>query len=94
MLLSLREDYAEHTAIDSSDRMEMVKGENAIDKALLQLLGLECQDEDHGARALEICGLFRQRRTLELAIKVADRFKRGVLARKIGELRDQMETEE
>jgi len=72
----------------------MSKCVNAIDKTLLQLLGLECQSEDYGPKALEICGLFRQRRTLELAIKVAVRFNQGVLAEKIGELRDRMEVEE
>ncbi|RPB00040.1 WD40 repeat-like protein [Choiromyces venosus 120613-1] len=94
ILLTLQEDFAAHATTDAEDRMEMSKRVNAIDKTLLQLLGLECQSEDYGPKALEICGLFRQRRTLELAIKVAVRFNQGVLAEKIGELRDRMEVEE
>jgi chromosome transmission fidelity protein 4 len=94
VLLSLQEDYAAHTTTDANDRIEMAKREATIDKTLLQLLASECQDEDRGAKALEICGLFRHRKTLDLAIKVAVRFNKGVLAQKIGELRDQMEVEE
>ncbi|PWW74830.1 WD40 repeat-like protein [Tuber magnatum] len=94
VLLALQEDFAAHTTTDAQDRLEMSKRANGIDKALLQLLGLECQSEDYGPKALEICGLFRQRRTLELAIKVAIRFNQGVLAEKIGELRDRMKVEE
>jgi chromosome transmission fidelity protein 4 len=52
---------------------------------------MECQDDDRGAKALEICGLFRQKRTLELAVKVAVRYGKLVLAEKIGELRGNME---
>lgn len=94
MLLSLQKDYGTHTVTSANEKMEMVKRENIIDKTLIQLLGLECQDEDHGAKALEVCGLFRQRRTLDLAIKVAVRFGRTVLAEKIGELRDETEVDE
>lgn len=94
VLLTLQEDYADNTVTTSSEKVEMTKRVNMIDKTLLQLLGMECQDEDHGAKALEICGLFRQPRTLEMAIKVAVRFGRTVLAGKIGELRDQMEKDQ
>ena len=72
----------------------MAKRDNNIDKTLIQLLVLECKEEDRGAKALEICGLFRQKRSLDMAIKVAVKYNRTVLAQKIGELRDRMEMEE
>lgn len=73
----------------------MASRENKVDRALLQLLMLACKDDgDSGARALEICGLFCQRRTLDMAVKVAVKYERRALADKIGLLRDSMDTEE
>lgn len=91
VLLTLQRDSAAYTATTGSEEVEITKRKNTIDKTLLQLLGMECQEEDHGARALEICGLFRQPRTLDMAVKVAVRFGRTLLAGKIVELRDQMD---
>lgn len=91
VLLTLQRDSAAYTTTTASEEVEMTKRKNTIDKTLLQLLGMECQDDDRGAKALEICGLFRQPRTLEMAIKVAIRFGRTLLAEKIAELRDQMD---
>jgi chromosome transmission fidelity protein 4 len=63
--------------------------ETSIDRALLQLLGLEClAGEDHGMKALEIVGLMRDAngKMLDLAGKVAGRYGREVLGEKIREL--------
>jgi len=73
--------------------MEIANRENNIDRALLQLLMMACK-EDKDEKALEICGLFRQKRTLDMAVKVAVKYERTVLAGKIGESRDTMELEE
>lgn len=94
VLLSLEADSAANRVLDASDRIAIAKRENAIDRALLQLLMLACKDEAMGARALEICGLFKQRRTLEMAGKVALKYERTMLAGKIAELRDEMEVED
>lgn len=77
----------------SAEGHQKAERENAIDKALLQLLAIECRD-DHGEKALELCGLFsRPERTLDLAIKVAMNYHRGVLAGKIGQLREELAME-
>jgi chromosome transmission fidelity protein 4 len=94
VLLSLQQDSAAARVIGSEERLEIVDRENKIDRALLQLLMLACKEEDQGAKALEICGLFTQKRTLDMAVKVAVKYERSVLAGKIGELRDRMEMEE
>jgi chromosome transmission fidelity protein 4 len=63
--------------------------EVGIDRALLQLLGLEClAGEDHGMKALEIVSLMRDAngKMLDLAGKVAARYGRDVLGEKIREL--------
>ncbi|KAH8147278.1 uncharacterized protein LAJ45_08756 [Morchella importuna] len=91
VLHSLQEDFAAHTTTTTEEKRELVRCENIIDKTLLQLVAMECQDNDRGAKALEICGLFRQKRTLELAVKVAVRYGKLVLAEKIGELMGNME---
>jgi chromosome transmission fidelity protein 4 len=60
-----------------------------VDKALLQLLALECREgEERGMRALEIVQLMRDRtgKMLEAAGKVAARFGRDVLGEKIREV--------
>jgi chromosome transmission fidelity protein 4 len=94
VLLSLQQDSAAARVIGSEERLEIVDRENMIDRALLQLLMVACKEEDQGAKALEICGLFTQKRTLDMAVKVAVKYERSVLAGKIGELRDKMEMEE
>ncbi|KAA8894235.1 WD40-repeat-containing domain protein [Sphaerosporella brunnea] len=94
VLLSLQQDSAAARVLGSEERFEIVDRENKIDRALLQLLMMACKEEDQGAKALEICGLFTQKRTLDMAVKVAIKYERSVLAGKIGELRDKMEMEE
>ncbi|TGZ83268.1 WD40 repeat-like protein [Ascodesmis nigricans] len=93
-LLTLQTDSASNRVLDADDRISIAKGENGIDRALLQLLMLACKDEAMGERALEICGLFKQKRTLDMAVKVALKYERTVLAGKIAELRDEMDMEE
>jgi chromosome transmission fidelity protein 4 len=73
----------------ASQRHALTTLEVAIDRALLQLLGLEClAGEDHGMKALEIVSLMRDAngKMLDLAGKVASRYGREVLGEKIREL--------
>ena len=94
VLLSLQQDSAEARIIETQEQLDISNRENNIDRALLQLLMMACKEEEQGAKALEICGLFRQRRTLDMAVKVAVKYERSVLASKIGELRDAMDLED
>lgn len=60
-----------------------------IDKALLQMVAVECREgEDRGMRALEMVALLRDRtgRTIEAAGKVAERYGRSILGDKIREM--------
>jgi chromosome transmission fidelity protein 4 len=82
----------QHTRPTASQRQDLTTLEVAIDRALLQLLGLEClAGEDHGMKALEIVSLMRDAngKMLELAGKVASRYGREVLGEKIRELAEQ-----
>lgn len=92
MLCSLQEDFAAYTTTTADQKSDLTRRENIIDKTLLQLVAMECQDDDdRGAKSLEICGLFKRKKTLELAVKVAIRYGKVVLAEKIRELMDDME---
>ncbi|CAA9963641.1 DNA polymerase alpha accessory factor Mcl1 [Pyrenophora teres f. maculata] len=78
-----------HTRPTASQKQALTTLEVAIDRALLQLLGLEClAGEDHGMKALEIVSLMRDAngKMLDLAGKVASRYGREVLGEKIREL--------
>ena len=78
-----------HTRPSADQKQALTTLEVAIDRALLQLLGLEClAGEDHGMKALEIVSLMRDAngKMLELAGKVASRYGRDVLGEKIREL--------
>ena len=78
-----------HTRPSAAQKRDLTGLEVAIDRALLQLLGMEClAGEDHGMKALEIVGLMRDAngKMLELAGKVASRYGRDVLGEKIREL--------
>ena len=89
LMLSLLEDLVAATNATHSQRAELNKRETEVDKALLQLLNIECRaGEDKGMKALEIVGLMRDRsgKMIELAGKIADRFGRTVLKEKIEEL--------
>ncbi|KAI1826878.1 minichromosome loss protein [Xylaria intraflava] len=70
-----------HAQLSSLARLEL-----EVDKALLQLLAIECrQGEDRGMRALEMVELMRDRtgRMIEAAGKVAERYGRTILGEKI-----------
>ncbi|KAL1654998.1 DNA polymerase alpha accessory factor Mcl1 [Didymella pomorum] len=78
-----------HTRPSADQKRDLTNLEVAIDRALLQLLGLEClAGEDHGMKALEIVSLMRDAngKMLDLAGKVASRYGRDVLGEKIREL--------
>jgi chromosome transmission fidelity protein 4 len=86
---SLLEDLLSATHASSSQKVELSRKEIEVDKALLQLLAAECREgEERGMRALEIVKLMRDRsgRMLEAATKVASRFGRDVLIRKINDI--------
>lgn len=89
LMLSLLEDLLAATNETHSQRAELNRRENEVDKALLQLLNVECRaGEDRGMKALEIVGLMRDKggKMIEMAGRVADRFGRTVLREKIDEL--------
>jgi len=86
---SLMEDHVAHTRASHSQKAELQRREVEIDKALLQLLAVECREgEERGMKALEIVSLMRDSsgRMLEAAQKVASRYGREVLRSKITEL--------
>ena len=89
LLLSLLEDLVSSTNATYSERTELSRREIEVDKALLQLLNVECREgEERGMKALEIVGLMRDRsgKMVEAAGKVAGRYGRTVLQEKIAEL--------
>ncbi|EPS43029.1 hypothetical protein H072_2988 [Dactylellina haptotyla CBS 200.50] len=91
VLVSLTEDLIEHTRDADNERIEVVRRNISIDKTLLQMLALECKEEDKQSKCLEIVGLMKQPRTLEMAMKVAEKYERRGLVQKIEAMRDQME---
>lgn len=94
MLLSLKEDLISATAATHVEKTELARKEVGLDKILLQMLALECRDEDKGSKALEIVGLMRQSRTLDMAVKVAVKYERTTLAEKISQLRTEMDLDD
>ncbi|TGJ78441.1 hypothetical protein E0Z10_g10321 [Xylaria hypoxylon] len=82
------QDLAESTRGSHAQRSSLARLELEIDKALLQLLAIECREgEDRGMRALELVELMRDRtgRMIEAAGKVAERYGRSILGEKIRE---------
>lgn len=82
-------DLVEATSSTHAQRSALGRLEVEIDKALLQLLAVECREgEDRGMRALEMVELMRDRtgRMIEAAGKVAERYGRGILGEKIREV--------
>ncbi len=101
LMLSLLEDLVSATSATHSQRAELSRREVEVDKALLQLLNVECREgEERGMKALEIVGLMKDRsgKMVEAAGKVAGRYGRTVLQEKISELAEKrlmgMEDEE
>ena len=89
LILSLLEDLVAATNATHSQRADLSRRETEVDKALLQLLNVECRGgEDRGMKALEIVSLMKDQngKMIELAGKIADRFGRTVLKEKIEEL--------
>ena len=89
LLHSLLEDLVTSTNATHTQRSELSRREIEIDKALLQLLNVECREgEERGMKALEVVGLMRDRsgKMVEAAGKIAGRYGRTVLQDKIGEL--------
>lgn len=86
---ALMTDLLETTSSTHTQRSELARKEVEVDKALLQLLAVECREgEERGMKALELVELMRDRsgRMIEAAFKVADRYGRTVLGEKIREL--------
>ena len=101
LMLSLLEDLISATNATQSQRVELSYREVEVDKALLQLLNVECREgEERGMKALEIVSLMKDRsgKMIEAARKVAGRYGRTVLQEKISELAEKrlmgMEEEE
>ena len=89
LLHSLLQDQVDSTHATHTQRTELARRELEVDKALLQLLNVECREgEERGMRALEIVGLMRDSngKMMEAAGKVAARYERTVLQQKISEL--------
>ena len=83
------QDLADSTRGSHAQRSTLARLELEIDKALLQLLAVECREgEDRGMRALEMVELMRDRtgRMIEAAGKVAERYGRTILGDKIREV--------
>ena len=89
LMLSLLEDLVSATTATHSQRVELSRREVEIDKALLQLLNVECREGDERSmKALEVVSLMKDRsgKMIEAAGKVAGRYGRTVLQEKISEL--------
>ncbi|KAI1124113.1 minichromosome loss protein [Nemania abortiva] len=83
------QDLVDSTRGSHAQRSSLARLELDIDKALLQLLAIECREgEDRGMRALELVELMRDRtgRMVEAAGKVAERYGRSILGEKIREV--------
>jgi chromosome transmission fidelity protein 4 len=82
-------DLVEATSSTHTQRSELARKEVEIDKALLQLLAVECREgEERGMKALELVELMRDGsgRMIEAAVKIAERYGRTVLGEKIREV--------
>ncbi|KAK1145451.1 DNA polymerase alpha accessory factor Mcl1 [Aspergillus melleus] len=86
VMLSLFQDVLTSTNATASQRAELARKELELDKILLQLLAVECREgEERGMKALELVQLMKDRngKMVEAAVKVAQRYGRGVLEDKI-----------
>ncbi len=86
---ALYADLVEATSSTHSQRAELARKEVEVDKTLLQLLAVECREgEERGMKALELVELIRDAsgRMVEAAVKIAERYGRGVLGEKIREV--------
>lgn len=86
LLLSLFQDLLSSTNATPTQRAELARQELEVDKTLLQMLAVECREgEERGMKALELVRMMRDRngKMVEAAMKVAQRYGRGVLEDKI-----------
>jgi chromosome transmission fidelity protein 4 len=86
---ALMADLIEATNATYTQKQELLRKDVEIDKALLQLLAVECREgEERGMKALELVQLMKDRtgRMMEAAVKVAERYGRGLLGEKIREV--------
>lgn len=86
ILLSLFQDLLASTNATASQRAELARKEVELDKVLLQMLAVECREgEERGMKALELVHMMKDRngKMVEAAVKVAERYGRGVLEDKI-----------
>ncbi|KAL5338800.1 WD40-repeat-containing domain protein [Aspergillus crustosus] len=91
VLLSLFRDLVSATQSTATQRAELSRKELELDKVLLQLLAIECREgEERGMKALELVQMMQDRngKMVEAAVKVAQRYNRGVLEDKIRDLAD------
>lgn len=82
-------DMVEATSATHGQKAELARKETEVDKALLQMLMVECREgEERGMKALELVELMRDvsGRMMEAAAKVAERYGRTVLGEKIREV--------
>ncbi|PWY65311.1 chromosome segregation protein [Aspergillus heteromorphus CBS 117.55] len=89
LMLSLFEDLVSTTNATTGQRAELARKELEVDKILLQLLAVECREgEDRGMKALELVQMMRDRngKMVEAAVKIAERYGRGLLEDKIREV--------
>lgn len=89
VMLSLFQDVLTSTNATPSQRNELARKELELDKILLQLLAVECREgEERGMKALELVQLMKDRngKMVEAAVKIANRYGRGVLEDKIRDL--------
>ncbi|KAL4875547.1 WD40-repeat-containing domain protein [Aspergillus karnatakaensis] len=89
VLLSLFRDLVSSTQSTATQRAELSRKELELDKVLLQLLAIECREgEERGMKALELVHMMKDRngKMVEAAVKVAQRYNRGVLEDKIRDL--------
>lgn len=89
VLLSLAEEAASGRVLTGDEAREMTEREVRIDRALLQVLAMCCKEEELGPRAVEVAGLCRSARTREMGVKVAVRFGREGVARRLRELEEE-----
>ncbi|KAL4944089.1 hypothetical protein BDV06DRAFT_220663 [Aspergillus oleicola] len=95
LLLSLFRDLVSSTHATATQRAELSRKELELDKLLLQLLAIECREgEERGMKALELVHMMKDRngKMVEAAVKVAQRYNRGVLEDKIRDLAERRYT--
>ena len=83
--LLLQDSILSTLAEDADDQEETSRLEGSIDRSLLQLLNLACKNEQD-ARALDICDMLKNARSLDAAVKIAGHHSRINLAERIGRI--------